>query len=137
MNAIRRALRERVTGGGAILSLVYLLVLQTLLASMAQGVLAARLSPAQQIICTAHGPVSRDAPSDQSEGDPGEALLRWHCATLCQAASGGGLVVLGPVVGNLPAPALQPVASPRPLTRVSPPAFAGLLPEARGPPASA
>ena len=137
MQAIRRALRERMTGGGAILSLAYLLVLQAVLASMAHGAMAATASQSLLVICASDGPVILDAGKAGSDGTggPTDTMLRWHCATHCHAAAAGPAIP-GPAANSLHAPAVDTISRAAPATVPPRPAFAGSLAEARAPPSS-
>src|SRR5262245_38678887 len=108
MKTMRRALRNTWLGGGLALSLAYLLVLQGLLASRAQGTMAAASTGPHTVICTPGGLVEIDPAADR--GIPGKDALRWHCATLCQMASAGVPAILGAQTDGVSAPRQQVVA---------------------------
>ena len=121
-------------GGGMALALVYLIMLEGVLASMAQGTMAAANAGPLQVICTASGiTVVKHAP----DGDtPDHEALRWHCATLCQVSSAGAPAVLGAQAGFVSAPQTEaPLVflAAAEILRLSP---QRLIAEARAPPFS-
>jgi hypothetical protein len=132
MKTMRLTLRDRLWGSAIALSIAYLLVLQALLAGMAQGMMAAASAGPLDIICTSNGIVSHTG-----EGDlPGGEALRWHCATLCQLASTAAPVVLGAHTGFVYAPSRRVIATcPNPAD-ICQSAFQALIAEARAPPFS-
>lgn len=117
-----------------VLSLAYLLVLQALLASAAQGTLAAAGAGPFHVICTPNGIAVLDPARDSDI--PGKDALRWHCATLCQSVSGATPAVLGAQTGFVCAPRQQAIAVS--FTPASTPrsVLADLIAEARAPPFS-
>jgi hypothetical protein len=134
MKTMRRALRKTWLSGGLALSLAYLLVLQGLLASRAQGTMAAASTGPQTVICTSGGLVEIDPAADRDI--PGKDALRWHCATLCQMASAGVPAILGAQTGGVPAPRRQAIAIAFTPSDMARSAFKGLIAEARAPPFS-
>jgi hypothetical protein len=134
MKTIRQISRDRWLGGGIALALVYLIMLQSMLASVAQGTLAGANAGQLQIICAAGGITAvKHAPA----GDiPDHEALHWHCAALCQVSSAGTPAVLGAQAGFISAPqAAAPVvflAS----AEILRPSFQRLIAEARAPPPS-
>jgi hypothetical protein len=61
--------------------LAYLLLLQALIASIAQGAMAAATAIPLQVICTPNGIVVAPA---TDEAHPAGKVVHGHCATLCQ-----------------------------------------------------
>jgi len=104
MKTMRRILRNGLAGGGIAFSLAYLLMLQGIVASMAQGTMAAAASGPLTVICTPSG-LFVQYPGG-GEG-PGNDARRWHCTTLCQLASAGTAAVLGSEAGAVSAPLQQ------------------------------
>jgi hypothetical protein len=134
MKTMRRALRNGLWSGGIVLALAYLLVLQSLLAGLAQGALAAASTGPLAVICTPSGLVTLD-PSRDGE-IPGKELLHWHCAAFCQSASAGTPVLPGTQTGFVSAPRQQIVAIASTPADIAQSAFIGSIAEARAPPSS-
>lgn len=134
MKTIRHALGNGLLRSGIAVSLAYLLLLQSLLAGMAEGALVTARAGALPVICTSRGP---DVPHPAVNHDiPVKPAPHRHCATLCQVASAGALAVLGAQAGIIAAPRQQGVAvsfTPREVTQS---VAIGLIPEARAPPSS-
>ncbi len=133
MQTMRRTLRDRLPSGAVAVSLAYLLLLQGLLAGLAQGTMTAASAGPLHIICTSNGLVAVN-PADA--GDiPGGAALRWHCKTLCLLASTSAPALLGTHTGfvHAPSPQVAPCLTP---ADISQSAFQALIAEARAPPLS-
>jgi hypothetical protein len=124
-------------GGGIALALVYLILLQGLFASMAQGTLAAANAAPLQIICTASGmAAAMHASRGNTPGKIPDEALRWHCATLCQMSSAGTPAVLGTQAGVISAPRAGAPAVFLATAEILRPSFQRLIAEARAPPFS-
>jgi hypothetical protein len=134
MKTTRQALRNGLLRSGTALSLAYLLVLQGLLASMAQGTWAAAGAGPLHVICTSNG-IAVQGPTDDSD-IPGKDALRWHCATLCQLAAGATDALLGARTGFVSAPRQQVIAVYLPPADAPQASLADLIAEARAPPSS-
>lgn len=133
MQTMRRTLRDRLSSGAIALLLAYLLLLQGLLAGLAQGTMTAASAGPLHVICTSNGIVAVN-PAD--DGDiPGCAALRWHCKTLCLLASTSAPAVLGTHTGFVHPPSRQ-VATCLTPADISQSAFRALIAEARAPPIS-
>lgn len=140
MKTMRLILRDRLWSGAIAASLAYLIVLQSLLAGMAQGTLAAASTGPQPVICTSHGviaavplPGGDTFPNGES---PGDAFLRLHCATLCQLSAAAAPAVLGAQTSFLQAPQRQLIAIFPAPADISQPVIQALIAEARAPPVS-
>jgi hypothetical protein len=134
MKTMRLIMRDRLWSGAIAAALAYLLVLQGLLAGMAQGAMAAASAGPLPVICTSHGVIAADS-SPEGES-PGDAFLRLHCATLCQLAAGAAPAVLGAQASFLQAPQRQPIAIIPAPADISQPVIQALIAEARAPPVS-
>lgn len=90
MTSMRRLLGDRVTAGLWVVLVTAALLFQGVLASVAQGRMAAMAGDPLNIICSDHGagPIS---PSS----DPGGKPIDCPCATLCRLAATAMPTVLG------------------------------------------
>src|SRR5262245_51996148 len=134
MKTMRQALRDRSLRSGTVLSLVYFLLLQSLLAGMAQGAMAAATVGPVAVICTSHGLVALDPGADRDA--PGDDALRRHCATLCQLASAGTPDVPEAPAVAIAAPRRQGIAVSYIPADIARSAIHALIAEARAPPSS-
>lgn len=134
MKAMRRALANGLLRGGVALSLAYLLVLQSLIAGMAQGAMAGAGAGPLAVICTPRGLVAVDPAADPDL--PGKTLLHWHCAAHCQLASAATPVAAGARAGAISAPRQQVIAIAFTPADIAPSACEQRVAEARAPPFS-
>lgn len=82
MTSMRRLFRDRVTAGLWVVLIAAALLVQGVLASVAQGRMAAAAANPLNVICSDHGagPIS-------PAGDPREKSVDCPCATLCRLAA--------------------------------------------------
>jgi hypothetical protein len=133
MKTMRLIVRDRLWSGAIAAALAYLIVLQSLLAGMAQGAMAAASTGPLPVICTSHGVIAAPSPDGDTSGD---AFLRLHCATLCQLAAGAAPAVLAAQTSFLHAPQRESIAPFPAPADISRPALQALIAEARAPPVS-
>jgi hypothetical protein len=135
MKTMRLLLRDRASAGAIAVLIAFSLLLQGLLAGMAQGVIAASAVDPLHVICTSSGAVSVAPGNDQ--GSPPGKVFDCPCATLCRLAATAMPAVIGAQVGPL-----DPIASHEPIelhfapVSISLLALRGLIGEARAPPVS-
>jgi hypothetical protein len=80
MGPLRRILTQRLATGALGVVLAYMLLLQSVFASISQGMMAGAAPDPIGVICSIHGPsIAPDDPADRSRDCP--------CATLCQLGS--------------------------------------------------
>ena len=135
MKAMRLLLRDRASAGTIAVLIAYSLLLQGLLAGMAQGTLATSAVDPLHVICTSSGAVSV-APDDENGSSPVKSI-HCPCATLCRLACAAMPAVFGsrPGLPDYAAPCEAVDIHIAPVS-ISLPALRGLIGEPRAPPGS-
>jgi len=133
MKTMRRILRDRVSAGAIALLVTYLLLVQSVLAGLAQGAMAAATTDAAIVICSSHGAVTINAAG--SNAPPPDQSLHCPCATLCQLTATAAPAVSGGFIGIADAPPGQPIAGYCIPGAAPLPVLGHLVAEARAPPA--
>ena len=130
---MRLILQDRVPATTIVVLVTYLLLVQAVLAGLAQGAMATAVTDSVIVICSSHGAVTVKAPG--SDGPPPAKAFHCPCATLCQLAATAVPVVFGGFIGIAAMPLGPPLAGlrmpPEALTEV----LEHLAAEARAPPA--
>ena len=129
---MRRILRDRVSAGAIALLVTYLLLVQSVLAGLAQGAMAAATTDAAIVICSSHGVVTINVAGTNA---PPETSFHCPCATLCQLAATSAPAVSGGFIGIADTAPGQRIAGYCIPGAVPPPILAHLVAEARAPPA--
>lgn len=127
MRGLRHFLGDRLSGGVVCALLVYLFVVQALIAGIARGAVAADVS-AGGILCTASVAGSGDVPDGHTAG------LDLPCASLCQLAAAAGPGTLVAEAMTL-APDLRGGGEFPPVPTAPPAAHSSIVFAARAPPA--
>jgi hypothetical protein len=110
-----------------------LLLVQGVLAGLAQGPMAAATTDAAIVICSSHGAVTINAAGPNAP--PPDQSVHCPCATLCQLTATAAPAVSGGFIGIADTAPGQPIAGYC-IPRAAPPAVLGhLIAEARAPPA--
>lgn len=132
MKTMRLILRDRGPAGTIAALITYLLLIQAVLAGLAQGAMVAPPRDPAFVICTSHGPVTIDPAG--SETSPANAAFHCPCATLCQLAATSAPAVLGGFLGFANRPSGQPLTGHRIRGFAPPSPLEHLAAEARAPP---
>lgn len=129
---MRLIFQDRVPATTIAVLVTYLLLVQAVLAGLAQGAMATAATDSVIVICSSHGPVTVKVPV--SGGPPPTKAFHCPCATLCQLAATAVPVVFDGFIGLADPPSGRPVAVY--LTAAAPPAafVEHLAAEARAPP---
>ncbi len=92
MQHMRHLLKDRLSAGAFALLIAWLLVLQSLLGALAQGVMAASAADPFHVICTTDGAAALQL--EEQDGQPQKKAPECPCASLCQIASGAVPAIL-------------------------------------------